>query len=111
MPELNETVGDGSDDGETIPLPGDVSVDSVGTAKDRYWHTFLSILRSIARIGAGAHKSCWLFHRSAHHFEALPDVVQTLARDGDRTVKSGHAVSPFHAPCDLVSSPLIRCAR
>lgn len=40
MPELNETVGDGGDDdGETIPLPGEVYVDSVGTAKDKYGKT------------------------------------------------------------------------
>lgn len=37
MPELNDTVGDSGDgDGEAIPLPGDVYIDGVGSAKDRY---------------------------------------------------------------------------
>lgn len=36
VPELNETVGDGGDgDSDAIPLPGDVVVDSVSTARDK----------------------------------------------------------------------------
>lgn len=48
VPELNETVGDGGEkDGDVIPRPGDVFVDGVGSAKDRwvvrvFWRGFFT---------------------------------------------------------------------
>eukprot|EP00752_Nemacystus_decipiens_P009326 g8334.t1 len=57
MPELNDTVGDGGDDdGETIPLPGDVCVDSVGTAKDSVGAEFLEF-RVVTRRGGRRRQS------------------------------------------------------
>eukprot|EP00903_Cladosiphon_okamuranus_P011129 g10505.t1 len=57
MPELNETVGDGGDDdGETIPLPGEVSIDSVGTAKDSVGAEFLEF-RVVTRRGGRRRRS------------------------------------------------------
>lgn len=39
MPEINDTVGDTGDD-EGVPLPGEVFIDSIEPAKDRYCCTF-----------------------------------------------------------------------
>ncbi|CAN0229122.1 unnamed protein product [Pylaiella littoralis] len=57
MPELNETVGDSGDgDGEAIPLPGDVCIDGVGTAKDSAGAEFLEF-RVVTRRGLKRRRS------------------------------------------------------
>ncbi|CAM9868831.1 unnamed protein product, partial [Hapterophycus canaliculatus] len=57
MPELNDTVGDGEDpDGEAIPLPGEVSIDSVGSAKDSSGADFLEFRVVTRRGGRRSHR-------------------------------------------------------
>ncbi|CBN79878.1 hypothetical protein Esi_0538_0008 [Ectocarpus siliculosus] len=56
MPELNDTVGDTGDD-EGVPLPGEVFIDSIEPAKDRFGTEFLEF-RVVTLRGTRRRDSC-----------------------------------------------------